>query len=46
MNPYDAKQLSIEGKLVRELVVNGKKVFPRLPQGYTELEYIESAASQ
>lgn len=46
MNPYDAKQLSLDGKLVRELSVNGKKVFPRLPEGYTELEYIESAANQ
>lgn len=46
MSIYDAKTLSIEGKLVKELSVGGRKVYPRLPQGYTELEYIESQASQ
>lgn len=46
MSIYDAAQLCIEGKVVRELSSNGKKLFPKLPEGYIELEYIESAASQ
>lgn len=46
MSIYDAKTISIGGKLVRELSINGRKMYPRLPQGYTELEYIQSAASQ
>lgn len=46
MSFYDAKTLSVDGKLVRELLINGKRVYPKLPQGYTELEYIQSAASQ
>lgn len=46
MSIYDAKTLSIDGKIVRELFVDGQRVYPRLPKGYTELEYIESADSQ
>lgn len=42
----EAKSMSINGKLVRELAINGQKIYPKLPQGYTELEYIESADSQ
>lgn len=46
MSLYDAKSLAIEGKAVHELVINGEKVFPKLPEGYIELQYIQSAASQ
>ena len=46
MSVYDAKSLVFDGGLIREIFVGGKKVYPMLPDGYTELEYIESAASQ
>lgn len=46
MSIYDAKSLNIDGNLVRELSVGGKRVYPKLPEGYTELEYIQSAKSQ
>lgn len=46
MSIYDAKSLSINGKLVRSLTVNGERVYPKLPEGYVELEYIQSAKSQ
>lgn len=46
MSVYDARSLMIDGELVRELFVGGKRVYPNLPEGYTELEYIQSADSQ
>lgn len=46
MNFYDAKSLVIDGKTVQELFIGEERVFPRVPEGYTELEYIESADSQ
>ena len=46
MSIYDAKSLKIDGNLVRALSVGGKRVYPKLPEGYTELEYIQSAKSQ
>ena len=46
MSMLDAKSLTFDGNLIREIFVDGKKVYPRLPDGYTELDYIESAASQ
>ena len=46
MSVCDAKALMIDGELVRELFVGGKRVYPNLPEGYVELEYIQSADSQ
>lgn len=46
MSVYDAKSLVFDGGLIREISIGGRKVYPMLPDGYTELEYIESAASQ
>lgn len=46
MSFYDAKNLTIDGKVVEELFIGEERVFPKVPEGYTELEYIESADSQ
>jgi hypothetical protein len=46
MSVYDAKSLVFDGGLIREISIGGRKVYPVLPDGYTELDYIESAASQ
>ena len=46
MSLENAIAITIDGKPIRELVIDGKRIFPKLPEGYTELEYIQSAASQ
>lgn len=46
MSIYDAKSLVFDGGLIREISIGGRKVYPMLPDGYTELDYIESADSQ
>ena len=46
MNLANAKHLTINGKSVVRLELGGATVWKGLPEGYTELDYIESTGTQ
>ena len=46
MSFRDAEKISINGKEVVRLVSGDALVWQRLPEGYTELKYIETTGTQ
>ena len=46
MSFRDAQKLSINGKEIVRLISGGNLIWQRLPEGYTELNYIETTGTQ